>query len=315
MKSEKRLMIICNLMLLCAALIWGCNFVFQKNASEIIGPFTYMAVRYGVGATVMLPFVLFLEKQKPLEDRVKYDKSSVSTLLKIAAVMATVQMGSSVLGQWGIGFTNASKAAFLTATYIVIVPILSFIIFKKKTNLFTWIGVFIGLFGIYNLSVTGEFTMNTGDILVIISAAFGAMHLLLISKYVQKVNGMHLICVEFYFAAFYCIIIALFLEHPTLEILWACKVPLLYGSLLGTGLCYMLQVTAQKHTDPTVAALLMSLESLFGALAGVLILGESFSTQEIVGAVFLSAAIVIAQFKPRERIVVKVKYKTPSGRQ
>ena len=229
--------------------------------------------------------------------------------------MATVQMGSSVLGQWGIGFTNASKAAFLTATYIVIVPILSFIIFKKKTNLFTWIGVFIGLFGIYNLSVTGEFTMNTGDILVIISAAFGAMHLLLISKYVQKVNGMHLICVEFYFAAFYCIIIALFLEHPTLEILWACKVPLLYGSLLGTGLCYMLQVTAQKHTDPTVAALLMSLESLFGALAGVLILGESFSTQEIVGAVFLSAAIVIAQFKPRERIVVKVKYKTPSGRQ
>ena len=310
MNSTKKITLFCNLLLLTAAIIWGINFVFSKNAAEVIGPFTFMALRYFLGATTILPFVLFLENRKPVEERTHYDKQSFFKVFKLAAVMGLVQLCCSVLGQWGLEYTNASKAAFLTATYVVIVPLLAFVLFKSKASLNMWIGVILATFGLYNLCDLGTagLSINPGDIMVIAGAAFGALHMLLISKYVQSINGMHLICIEFYIASIYCTIFSLILEKPSVDEILSCSTEILYASVLGSGICYMFQVIAQKYTDPTVAALLMSLESVFGAIAGVVILGESFTMKEILGSACVFASVILAQLNPN-MIVLKVRKK------
>lgn len=315
MEKAKKITVICNLLLLLAAVIWGVNFVFSKNAAEVIGPFTFMALRYFLGATTIVPFVLFLEKRKPPEERIRYDKASFLSLVKLAAVMGMIQLCCAVLGQWGLEYTNASKAAFLTATYVVIVPLLAFVLFKSKANLNMWLGVALATFGLYNLCATGSeaFSINPGDIMIIAGAAFGALHMLLISKYVKTINGMHLICVEFYIASVYCAIFALILEGPTFSQIMSCSTEILYASVLGSGICYMFQVTAQKHTDPTIAALLMSLESVFGAIAGVIVLGEVFTLKEILGSACVFASVILAQLRPRETVVLKVRRKNKDG--
>lgn len=316
MNSERKITVICNLLLLLAAVIWGVNFVFSKNAAEVIGPFTFMSLRYFFGATTIVPFVLFLEKKKPACERTRYDRKSFLSILKLAAAMGMVQLCCAVLGQWGLEYTNASKAAFLTATYVVIVPLLAFVLFKSKANLNMWLGVALSTFGLYNLCATGaeSFSINPGDIMVIAGAAFGALHMLLISKYVKSVNGMHLICIEFYIASVYCAIFALILEKPSFEQIFSCGPEILYASVLGSGICYMFQVTAQKHTDPTIAALLMSLESVFGALAGVMVLGETFTLKEILGSACVFASVILAQLRPKKMIILRVRRKNKDGK-
>lgn len=316
MNSEKRITIICNLLLLLAAVIWGVNFVFSKNAAEVIGPFTFMALRYFFGATTIVPFVLFLEKRKPLEERTHYNKESFLKVVKLASVMGFVQLCCAVLGQWGLEYTNASKAAFLTATYVVIVPLLAFILFRSKASLNMWLGVALATFGLYNLCATGteSFSINPGDIMVIAGAAFGALHMLLISKYVKFINGMHLICIEFYIASIYCAVFALILEKPVWSDILTCGPEILYASVLGSGICYMFQVTAQKHTDPTIAALLMSLESVFGAFAGVIVLGETFTFKEILGSACVFASVILAQLRPGSVIILKTRRKNEDGK-
>lgn len=306
MSSGKKITIISNILLLSAAIIWGGNFVFAKNAAAVIGPFTFMSIRYFIGATTILPFMLFIEKRKPLEDQTKYNKKSFAHLFRVSACMALVQLSSSVMGQWGLAFTTASKAAFLNATYVVLVPFLAFILFRSKATVNMWIGVFLATFGLYHLSFTGDsFSINPGDLMEIISASFGALHLLLISKFVREINGMHMICLEFYCASVYCFIASMIIENPSLSQIAECSTELLYASVLGSGICYMFQVIAQKYTDPTVAALLMSLESVFGALAGMLILGEMFTPKEILGSACVFTAVILAQLKPK-KIVLKV---------
>lgn len=310
METNKRTVMLCNLMLLGAAVIWGFCFLFQKDASESIGPATFMAVRYFLGATTIVPFIIFLELKKKPEERTKYDSQTIKYIIKMASLFAIIQMLNMVLNQAGIGYTTASKAAFLTATYMVMVPFLSYLFFKKKTPLMGWIGTFSGIIGIYFMSITGEFTINPGDMLIVGSSVFAAMHLLLITKIVQKIDGKHFICVEFYIASLYCTVIAILFEKPTLANIIECADSLFFASVLGAGICYMLMVTAQKYTDPTIGALLMSLESLFGALAGIMFLGERFSARELFGALLLSISVVIAQLKPRDKIVIKTQHKS-----
>lgn len=310
MNQTRKITIVCNILLLVAAIIWGINFVFSKNAAEVIGPFTFMSLRYFIGATTILPFMFFLEKRKPPAERAHYDRKDFGAIVKIAAVMGMVQLCCSVLGQWGLEYTNASKAAFLTATYVATVPLLGFLLFRTKTTVNMWIGVLLTLFGLYHLCDVSSagLSINPGDIMIIVSAFFAAAHMLLISKYVQSINGIHLICVEFYIASVYCAIFAMILEKPAISDILSCSTEILYASVLGSGVCYMFQVVAQKYTDPTIAALLMSLESVFGALAGVIILGESFTLKEILGSACIFTAVILAQLKPNF-IVLRVRKK------
>lgn len=310
MNSSKRITIFCNILLLAVAMIWGFCFLFQKDCSASIGPGTFMMVRYLLSSLTILPFVLFLEKKKAPEDRIKYDKKSAAYLIKLAAVLAIFQMCNMLLNQGGIAYTTASKAAFLTATYMVMVPIFSLLLFKGKTPIMGWIGSIIGIIGIYFLSITGDFTINLGDLMIIGSSIFAATHFLLLQKLIQKIDGKHFICVEFFIAAIYCAFICFFIEKPSIADLIECLDSLLIASILVGGICYMLMVTAQKYTDPTIAALIMSLESLFGAIAGVMFMGDTFTGRELFGAALLTFAVLISQLKPRERIVLKVKHKS-----
>ena len=309
MEQNKRTVLLCNLMLLTAAFIWGCSFIFQKDASNYIGPATVMCVRYFLGSLTMLPFILYLESKKPLSERTKYTKDSTKEILKVAAILAVVKVLDLVLNQAGIGYTTASKAAFLTAANMVMVPILAYIYFRQKTHLTRWIATFIGMAGIYFMSITGGFSINKGDLLIITSTIFAATHLLLISKVIQRFDGKHFVCIEFIIASIYCGIYAFIVEKPTFQDIWACAGSLAFAGILGTGVCYALQVTAQKHTDPTVTALLLSLESVFGALAGFVVLGESFTLREFAGAFLMSAAVVLAQLKPKKTISVSAESK------
>lgn len=310
MEQTKRTAIFCNILLLAVAMIWGFCFLFQKDCASSIGPGTFMMVRYFLSALTILPFILFLEKKKAPEERIKYDKQSAWYLIKLAAVLAVFQMINILLNQGGIAYTTASKAAFLTATYMVMVPIFSLLLFKGKTPLMGWIGSVIGITGIYFLSITGDFSINVGDLMIIGSSIFAATHFLLLQKLIQKIDGKHFICVEFFIAAIYCAFICFFIEKPSLGDLVECLDSLLIASILGGGICYMLMVTAQKYTDPTIAALIMSLESLFGAIAGVMFMGDTFTGRELFGAALLTFAVIISQLKPREKVVLKVKYKS-----
>lgn len=310
MVQSRRITVFCNILLLAVAMIWGFCFLFQKDCSASIGPGTFMMVRYFLSALTILPFIIFLEKKKKPDDRIKYDKHSVVRLIKLSAVLAVFQMINMLLNQGGIAYTTASKAAFLTATYMVMVPIFSLLLFKGKTPVMGWIGSIIGIIGIYFLSITGDFSINIGDLMIIGSSIFAATHFLLLQKLIQTIDGKHFICVEFFIAAVYCSFICFFIEKPSLSDLVECMDSLLIASILGGGICYMLMVTAQKYTDPTIAALIMSLESLFGAIAGVIFMGDTFTGREIFGAALLTFAVMISQLKPRNRIVLKVKYKS-----
>lgn len=297
MEQNKRTVILCNLMLLTAAFVWGISFIFQKDAANYLGPATVMCARYIFGTAALFPFIIYWEKKKPAEERVKYDKNSFKYLVVTAALFAVIKVLNMVLNQAGLGYTTAGKTAFLTASYVVMVPFFGLLMFKYKTAIMGWIGTFIGIVGIYFMSITENFTINTGDLLVLASSVFAAIHINLISKIVHKVEGRHFLCMEFVVCAIYCGIWAVIFENPSWDSIVHCLGALLFAGVLGTGLCYALQVTAQKYTDPTITALILTLESPFGAIAGVIVLGEAFTGRELFGALLLFAAVIIAQFK------------------
>lgn len=299
--NNKNRTLICNLMLIFAASIWGANFVFQKLAATEIGPFLFMGCRCILGATTMLPIIFVMNRRTPPEERTVYTKKSFLALLKRALLCGIVSVTGSVLVQWGLLYTTASKAGFLNAIYIIFVPIVGMLFFQKKPTYFMWLGIVLATVGLYNLCLDETLTFNRGDLIILSSVLFFSFHIQLIARFVQEVNGVHLVCAEFFFASIYCFICSLILEGPSFSQIIECRYGILFAGILGIGVCYVLQVYAQKYTDPTVAALLMSLESVFGALGGVFVLHERFTSKEFLGVLFIAAAIVVAQLNPPRR--------------
>ncbi len=296
MNKDKQRTILCNFMLITAAAIWGSNFVFAKIVANDIGPFFFMAARSFLGSLTMLPIIKVRERKSPAP---AYDRSSFLSLLKTAALCGTINVSGSVMVQMGLIYTNASKAGFLNAIYIIFVPIIGMLFFHKGANRFMWLGTILAVVGLYNLCLSETLTINPGDLIILAGTLFFATHIHLISQYVHKVNGMHLSCLEFFCASVFCMICSLIFESPSLQQLQQCYPSILFAGVLGIGVCYALQVTAQKYTDPTVAALLMSLESVFGAIGGVFFLNESFTSKECIGVIFIIAAVIIAQIPPK----------------
>lgn len=292
--NTKNRVLLCNFMLVLAAAIWGANFVVQKIVTTDIGPFLFMSVRSFLGSLTMALIITVLEKREP-QMRTVYTRASALRLARIAVLCGIVNVTGSVLVQWGLFYTTASKAGFLNAIYIIFVPIIGLVFFKKKSNRFMWLGIVLACVGLYFLCLDGEFSINPGDLIVLSSTLFFSTHIHLISKFVQQVNGMHLVCLEFFFASVYCLICSLIVEAPHISQVITCSYSILFAGVLGIGVCYLLQVTAQKYTDPTIAALLMSLESVFGAIGGIVFLRESFQFKEVIGIIFIIIAIVVAQ--------------------
>ncbi len=301
-----------NLLLLLTAMIWGTAFVGQRVGMDSIEPLTFNAARMALAAVVVgaLAFTLHLRRKASSQavsgtaSPVKSDPVSRKTEEQAAQWSITWKGGvccglfltaGSVFQQMGLVYTTAGKAGFITAMYMLVVPILNSVLFKKKNSWLVWLAVFIGVAGMYLLCVNEDFSLTRGDILVCICALMFSGHILCCDYFVKLANPVELAAVQFTAAAAISAVAAFFMENPEWAGILAAALPILYCGLVSGGIGYTLQIVAQKYTDPTVASLLMSLESVFAVIAGTVLLGEQMSNRELLGCVVLFAATVLVQ--------------------
>ena len=286
-------------LLLLTAFIWGVAFVAQSVGMDYVGPLTFNASRFIIGAIFLIPCIAFLDKLKEKENQAACKNIPAAPQNKKVLITGGICCGiaiaaASTLQQYGIAYTTVGKAGFITALYIVIVPILG-IFLKRKPRLIIWFSVLLALVGLYFLCMTDSLSFSKGDTLVLLCAFVFSLHIMIIDHFSPMVDGVRMSCIQFAVAGVLCGIPALIFEHPTFSSLIAAWAPILYAGILSCGVAYTLQIVAQKNYDPTVASLLLSLESVFSVLAGWVILHQSLSPREIFGCVLVFIAIILVQ--------------------
>lgn len=298
-----------NLVLLLTALIWGSAFVAQRAGMGYVGPLTFCFIRFLLSALFLLPLACFIgygRKKSMKEPQDAEDKRKMRQRLWIAGIVCGIVLCcGATLQQAGLVFTTAGKAGFITALYIVLVPIFGLVV-KLRPQLKAWIGVFFGAIGLYFLCITESFTIQQGDFIVLIGACFWAIHLIVIDYFLPRVNNpVALSLAQSFVAAFICGIAAFLFEEVSWTAIVDCAVPLLYAGILSGGVGFTLQIVGQKYTTPTVASLLLSMESVFAAVFGFLLLGELMSIREIIGCILMFTAIVVSQLPDRKQLPEK----------
>ena len=286
-----------NLMLLLTALIWGTAFVAQSAGMDHVQPFTYNGIRTLIGGIVLIPVILLFDRLKPADTRPSAEEQKVINKNSLVGGLCcgTVLCIASCLQQFGVSMTTAGKAGFITALYIVIVPLMGVFI-KKKIPKIIWLCVAIAVAGFYLLCVKEGFSIGTGDLLVLCCAFFFSIHIMVIDHFTAgKVDGVRMSCVQFLVAGIMAIVLMFLFEQPTLASIWDARVSILYAGVMSCGVAYTLQILGQKDTDPTTATLLMSLESVFAALSGWVLLNESLSLKELFGCALVFVAVILAQ--------------------
>ena len=290
-----------NIALFLAALIWGSAFVAQSKGMEHVGPLTYNGVRTLVGFLVLIPVVCFLNRgwrgRMSVEEKKTLDKNTLIGGIFCGMILFV----ASTFQQFGIQYTSAGKAGFITALYIVMVPVAG-LLFRRRVRWIVWPCVAAAIAGFWLLCIKEDFSLGTGDLLVLICAVFFTAHILVIDHFTPKVDCVKMSCIQFFVCGSLALIGAFIFEEPTVPTILDAKWTILYAGVLSSGVAYTLQIVGQKMTEPTVATLLMSLESVFAALAGWLILHESFSPKEFIGCVLVFAAVIFAQIPlPRRK--------------
>ena len=286
-------------LLVLTALIWGVAFVAQSVGNEYVGPFTFNAVRSVLGGAVLLPLI-------PLLDRLsKNEKAAVTSKDKknlwLGGILCGVILGlASSLQQWALEYASVGKVGFITALYIIIVPVL-WIFFRRRPGVQVWVAVAIALGGLYLLCWNGSATLGPGELLLLACSGLFSLHILVIDHFSPLVDGVKLSCIQFFVAGVFCTGPALLLEQPTLSGILGAWGPILYAGVLSCGVAYTLQVVAQKHVEPTLASLTLSVESVFSVLAGWLLLHQTLTGREIAGCVLMFCAIVLAQLPSRKK--------------
>ncbi len=288
-----------NIMLFICALVWGIAFVAQSEGMKHVGAFTFLSVRSFIGAAVLVPVIYIFSKTN--KDREKKAPEDKKMLLKGGLACGAALCAASAFQQSGVAQdTAAGDAGFITALYILIVPLIK-MLFGSKIGIKTWIGVALALFGFYLLTEKfGGFTF--GCLLVLISAFLFAVHILVVDHFVGKVDGVKLSCLQFFVCAVISGILMLIFEKPSFENIWAAKSSILYAGAMSSGVGYTLQVLGQKYTKPTAASMIMSLESVFALIAGMILQPEANPVKliKIAGCVLIFAAIVLAQLPEKE---------------
>ena len=284
------------LTLLLVAVIWGTAFVAQSKGSEYIGPFTYNFSRSVIAAVVLLPVIGVMSR---LSGQKKAAGGTSRRMTVIGGICCGAALcAASALQQIGIGMTTAGKAGFVTALYIVIVPLLGTFL-KKRIHPGVWGCVALALAGFWLLCVKEGFSVGAGDLTMLGCALIFSVHIIVIDYFVSHgADGVRMSCIQFLVTALLSAVPMLVSEKPALSALWDARLPLLYSGVLSSGVGYTLQIIAQKHADPTAATLIMSLESVFAAVSGWLILGERLSPKELAGCGLVLTAVIIAQLLP-----------------
>ena len=277
-----------NMLLLITAIIWGTAFVAQKSGGEI-GSFTFNGIRTFIGGLVLLPFVFKGRKDKtqPVFSRTEIIGGLVCGAFLFVAAS---------LQQFGLAYTTAGKAAFITTLYVVFCPILSLIVHKKKTRPLVWLCVGLDIIGLYLLCMTdASFSIQIGDTLVILCAVAFAAQMVSVDNFIDRVDGLKLSCIQFLFAGLLGMICMFIFEGPvSVSNIMTAWFPILYAGVISCGIGYTFQVLGQREADPTIAALILCLESVFGVLAGAILLHETMTMREILGCIIMFAAVVIS---------------------
>ena len=292
-----------NVMLLLTALIWGCAFVAQSVGMDYVGPFTFNCVRSILGSIVLVPVIFLMDHLKRKSgmspEEIKKAKGDGRTLLTGGICCGVILAAASSLQQFGIMFTSVGKAGFITAMYIVLVPILGVFVGKKVRPLVV-LCVLIAVAGLYFLCMTEKLSLGIGDLFVLLCALVFTVHILVIDHFSPLVDGVRMSAVQFLTAGILCGAAMLIWETPQAEDILAAWMPVLYAGIMSCGVAYTLQILGQKNADPTVASLLLSLESVFSVLAGWVILHQSLNQRELFGCALMFAAIIIAQLPQKK---------------
>lgn len=290
-----------NMLLLLTAAIWGFAFVAQRVVTGAIGAFSFNGIRFGLGSLSLIPLIIYFERKKKLNgndkqtNEVNYKKRILPGIL-----VGTILYAGSALQQVGIIYTTAGKASFITGLYMVLVPIIGLFL-GHKIGKSSWIGVGLAVIGLYLLSVNGDFSIGYGDLLEVIGAVFWAIHILSIDYFSDKIEPLKLSCIQFATCSVLSLITALIFEQITITGISNAIIPILYGGLLSVGVAYTLQVVAQKNAKPSHAAIILSMESVFGAIGGAIILGETMSTKGYIGCILILAGILLSQITPSSK--------------
>ena len=302
--------------LLLAAAIWGFAFVAQVAGGEHLSMFYFNGIRFILGGVALIPVVMIFEKNS---------KASNKTTILAGMVAGTILCTAANLQQCGINITGSSgKGGFLTAMYSVIVPVLAMIFMKKRTGRNTWLGAIISLVGLFmilsgSLSskdtplfsaaicivagesvVAGSLSVGFGDILLLLCAVAFAFHVVFIDCFSDRISPIKFSSTQFITCGIISLVIAFFTETITPEAVQGALIPILYSALMSTAIAYTLQVIGQKGAHPTVAAIVMSTESMFAAIGGALLLGERMSSAGYIGCVVMLAGVMLAQIPSKK---------------
>ena len=299
-----------SLMLLATAFIWGTAFVAQKSGMDTIGPIAFNGIRMLIGGCSLLPVIAVMNMRRNGRDAKSAESAEQKRLLWIGGICCGLfLMAASCVQQIGICYTTAGKTGFITAMYVILVPLCGLFL-KKRIPPVLWACVAAAAVGLYLLCIPadgGFGAVTKGDIIVFICAFLFAGHILCVDYFSPKVDGVKLSCIQFFAAGTVSCVLMFFIDPalgfalPTLTALQAGWFPLFYTGVVSCGIAFTLQVVAQADVNPTVASLLLCLESVFAVLAGALLLGEGMGVREIIGCVLMFAAIVVAQLPSSEK--------------
>ena len=307
-----------TLMLLVASFFWGTTFVAQSLGAEYVGAGTYLALRTYIGIAFLLPFVIYRDREeykvyknislrrnksiKPADGDLKTSsilkdkrKKEIEAFIKGGLLAGLFIFLASFAQQYGIAYTSVAKAGFLTALYVVFVPIIS-VFFGRKFNNNLWICISLSVVGLYLLCMKGSFYLEMGDALMVLSALGFSVQILAVSRYSKRIDPVKLTLSQFIVEAVLATIVMLVLEKPDMASIYNALPAILYAGIFSSGIAYTLQALGQKNLNPAIASIAMCLESVFGTLSGWIVLGQSLSFREAAGCVLMFGAIVLSQF-------------------
>lgn len=302
------------------AMIWGAAFVAQSVSMDYIGPFTFICLRSVIGGLFLIPVIIVLDGIRKKSQNESADVVNSENILHIETeekqrlswknkqlieggiVCGIFLFFASCFQQTGIQYTTVGKAGFITTFYIIIVPLIG-LFFKKYCGILTWIGVVIALAGLYFLCITQKLTIQRGDALILCCSVLYAGQILAIDHYNPFVDGVKMSCIQFLTGGILGAVFMLLFENPSIAMILSAAGPILYTGIMSTGVGYTLQIVGQKGLNPTVAALILSLESVFSALSGYLFLHQVLTTRELIGCALMFIAIVLAQLPDIRRKV------------
>ena len=297
--KNKRLL--ANLGLLLAAFIWGSTFVAQSEGVKLVETFTYQSMRSFLGGIVLLPVIFLLERKSKQKSGYIKPSRKDTELLYIGGICCGLALTlAACLQQYGIKYTTVGKSGFITSLYVIFVPIAGLFL-KRRVKPKIWFSVVIAAIGMYLLCITEELSLSLGDTYVLLSALCFTLHIIVIDYFDQFEDPVKLSCIQFFTSGIISGILMFIFEQPSITHILAAWLPICYAGILSSGVAYTLQVVCQKSTEPAIASLLMSLESVFAILSGAIVLGQIPTLREAIGCLIMFSAIILAQIDIRRK--------------